>query len=384
MSRLINTNFSVLMLCTQFSPIVGGYEKAAERLSAELIKKGHSVTVVTERRDLNWPVEEILNGIFLKRIRIIYKPIWHSVSSLISLLFFLLLRGRKYDVWHAHQQGNWASVAIIVGKILNRPVILKLTNSGEMSIDTQLTDNLSRYIHRKVDGCIAISEETKADAEKFGIIPKRIHVIPNGFYLNPLKNDNGGISKHLHRTKLNLSSELLVLNVSGLRTQKNHQLLIEAWSLLPSDLLRKAKLAIVGDGPNLIKLNELVNKKKLQDAVLFTGMLEDVFPWYLAANIYVLSSNHEGLSNSMIEALSYGLPVVTTKVSGSGYISKNNCGIVVEKNNPIQLANALSQLISSKEYRIEYSTNALNVYENNFRIEKVAEQVIELYKKVTL
>src|SRR5689334_1532763 len=126
------------MICPQFRPLVGGYELAAERLSGALAGAGLDVLVVAERRDRAWRRAELMDGFEVRRLPCSYRRHLHLISSLFSFACFLLHHGREFDVWHAHQYGFHAALAVGLGKVLRRPVVMKLTSSGPMGIEATL------------------------------------------------------------------------------------------------------------------------------------------------------------------------------------------------------------------------------------------------------
>src|SRR6266571_4708787 len=126
---------AVLMISPQFRPLVGGYERAAERLSGALAEAGISVVVITERRDHAWPAVECIDGYKVRRLWCVYRRHLHTISSLLAFARFLLRHGREFDVWHVHQYGFHAALAMALGKVLRRPVVFKLTSSAAMGIE---------------------------------------------------------------------------------------------------------------------------------------------------------------------------------------------------------------------------------------------------------
>lgn len=101
-----------------------------------------------------------------------------------------------------------------------------------------------------------------------------------------------------------------ILTVGRFKPQKNHKLLIQAFK----KLLRTtdAELMIVGMGSLEAETAAFARKEGLADRVLFPGHFEDVAPFYKAADLFVLSSDYEGFGNVIVEALAFGLPVVST------------------------------------------------------------------------
>ena len=156
---------SVLMISPQFRPILGGYERAAERVSTALARAGTRVVVVAERRDRAWPAVEPIDGYEVRRLSCLYRPHLHIVTSLLALAGFLLFHGRKFDVWHVHQYGFHAALAVALGKVLRRPVVLKLTNTAAHSFFDApgAVGRILRFFHRRVSACLAVSEETREE-----------------------------------------------------------------------------------------------------------------------------------------------------------------------------------------------------------------------------
>ena len=90
----------VLMVCPQYRPLIGGYERAAERLATVLARRGHEVQVVTERRDPGWPAVEDVDGVRIERFWCLPRPGLHMPTALLSVALFLLRRGRRFDIIH--------------------------------------------------------------------------------------------------------------------------------------------------------------------------------------------------------------------------------------------------------------------------------------------
>lgn len=112
-----------------------------------------------------------------------------------------------------------------------------------------------------------------------------------------------------------------LLSVGSLKPVKNYALLLQAFALLPQT---GARLMIVGQGRNEAKLRELAQSLGLDGRVIFAGFHADPAPFYATADVFVLSSDHEGFGNVLVEAMSFGLPVVSTDCpSGPAEILEN-------------------------------------------------------------
>jgi len=374
----------VLMISPQFRPLVGGYEQAAERLCAALVEVGLRVVVITERRDPAWPSSERISGFEVRRLSCWYRPRLHTITSLASFTFFLLRHGREFDVWHVHQYGFHAALAVALGKAVRRPVVLKLTNSGPMGIAVTLgsgiVGGILGFLHRRVSACLAVTEETRVEAIDFGIPAERIYLIPNGVdgrRFQPASPDDRSTA----RRALALDCKTLVLFVGRLSPEKNVLGLLDAWAALDASVREGALLAVVGDGPDANRVCARVQASKVAGSVHLAGQRNDVATWYRAADFYVISSINEGLSNTMIEALASGLPVISTRVSGSSILVESPAaGLLVDVGDAQGLADAMRWLLSDEPTRMRLGANARLTFEACFSLKTLSERMILLYE----
>ncbi len=374
------------MIAPQFRPLVGGYERAAERLAEELVSLGHEVTVIADCRDKCWPRMETTNGVTVRRLWCIYRTGLHLLTALLSHAAFLLLNGRRYDVFHIHQYGYHAAVTVVIGRLLRRPIILKITNTGAQGIEQALVDEkktsrLLALLHRKVDACIATTVEAQEEAARFGIPRERIRVIPNGIASDFFKPcDRQG--KAEIKKRLGLGSSLTVLYCGRLSSAKNAEGLIEAWNAIHCNV-SNAELVLIGDGPMRKILESRVAAHGLTMSIRLAGLQPEVLSWYQAADVFVLPSHHEGLSNSLLEAMSCGLPVVSTRVSGSTSIfAERDVGELVDVGDIPGLATALLRLLTDATRRGTCGFRAREYARVRFSIQAVAEETLGLYAQL--
>lgn len=370
----------VLMVSPQYRPMVGGYERAAERLSQALVARGHEVTVVAERRNPAWPGQERDGGLTLRRLRVVARPGLHGVTWAIALAGFLLRHGRRFDVFHVHQYGWAAAVAVVFGRLFARPVALKLTGTEENSIVVALRrkrrSSLLEGFHRRIDAFLAPSDRVVAEIERFGIPPERIHRIPNGIdveHLQPL----AAPARDALRRRLGLEGMTVALYVGRLSPEKNPLGLVDAWRRLGPP--ERTRLVFVGDGP---EREELARRAAgCAASVRAIGAVPDPLEWYQAADIFVLPSIREGLSNSLLEALSCALPVVSTPVSGSEDVfAAADVGALAGGPDAASLAEAIRPLLSDPERRARCAAEARRLALERFSLDRVARDVESLYQ----
>jgi glycosyltransferase involved in cell wall biosynthesis len=342
------------------------------------------VTVIAERRERSWPAVENKNGLHVRRLWCLYQPHLHLVTALTAFTLFLLTQGRHFQLWHIHQYGLHAVLAVVVGKLLKRPVVLKLTSSTSEGIQGVISSlplkRFTRLLLLKVDAVIALTREMQVEAEMFGFPTSRVHILGNGVDTQRFRLRSDEERMRL-RKKLGVEATGMVLFVGRLAPEKNPDGLIKAWRMALPRLPVGWKLVLVGGGPMQTELGSFVISAWLSDSVYIAGHQGNVEKWMAAADIYALTSHREGLSNTTLEAMASGLPVVSTRVSGSSEtLSETGAGLVVNVGRMDQVADALVHLAADTGMRYRMGQRGREVIESKYSISRVAERHENLYR----
>lgn len=142
-----------------------------------------------------------------------------------------------------------------------------------------------------------------------------------------------------------------IVTIGRLTEQKNQKLLIEAFKEINSKY-PEYKLKIYGEGILREKLEKQIKDLKLEKKIFLLGTSDDIHKEISNSEIFVLSSNFEGLSNALMEAMLMGFPVISTNCAGSDEILINNQnGILIHTENKEELINSLEKLILNKKIR---------------------------------
>jgi glycosyltransferase involved in cell wall biosynthesis len=160
----------------------------------------------------------------------------------------------------------------------------------------------------------------------------------------------------------------LILSVGRLTEQKNYELLIQAVASLQKKGFNFL-LEIVGEGILRAELEKQIQEEKLEKLISLPGHLphEQVLGLYEKADIFVSTSRWEGSPNVVLEALSYGLPVVATRVGGVSDIIKDGVqGLLVSSGDKEELESALERLLKDGELREKLGTAARKRVQKNF------------------
>lgn len=372
------------MVSPQFRPIVGGYERAAERLAASLAARGHSVTVIAERRYRAWPRHESFSNIELWRWRCWYRPGVHLVTSVAALLLKITLLGRRFDVWHVHTYGYHAAATILMGRILRRPVVLKLSNSDSGGI-VQSLENIrfsciTKFLHRCASGIAAPTRETAREAVDFGIPSHRVHLVRNGIDVQRFA-PTPRCERSRRKEALGVPDVPVVISIGRLVHQKRLDMMLQAWALAMTEVCEPWLLVIVGEGERRVALEAQAMQLGIDAAVRFVGHQTNVGDWLSCAEFFLQSSSREGLSNTMLEAMASGLPVVITAVSGAQEcVVETGAGVVTPIGDPKELARAIAGLANNSDARDRYGEAARHAVMRAFSIECAAEQCESMYR----
>lgn len=150
--------------------------------------------------------------------------------------------------------------------------------------------------------------------------------------------------------------------VGRLASQKNPKLLIEAFSMF-YEKHRDWHLDIYGDGPLKGEIVELVAALGLTPVVSFHGNVGDAYKRVSKSGLYVSTSDYEGISNSLLEAIAMGVPVVCTDCAGGGastVVSDDESGLLVPCGNAVEAAMAMSRIADDASLAARLSTAALS------------------------
>jgi glycosyltransferase involved in cell wall biosynthesis len=186
-----------------------------------------------------------------------------------------------------------------------------------------------------------------------------------------------------------------VITTSRLSKEKGIDILLRAWARV----MRKEKglkLIILGDGFLERELKSLSESLGVMESVAFMGMIQNVMEYVKNADLFVLPSRTEGLSNALLEAMSCGLPCIATNVGGNieliaeddqkkimpgeFYIAKK--GLLVNPEDVEGISEAMLYLIRNGMKREELGNQARLSIQQNYSIDLIADNYIELYERM--
>ena len=343
----------------------GGAERVVCDLADKMYEKGNIVKIAYLTGDiLTRPVNDKIELIKLNL---------NSISSFL-LAYISLSRLIKYynpDIVHAHMVH--ANILTRLIKIL--VPVKKLINTAHNSNEGgNIRMVLYRATHHLADVTTNVSNTAVRAFETRKAIPKNgMQTVYNGVNFNNFKYQPE--AKREIVVEFDLNEEKIILAVGRFNKQKNYPNLLRAIKFLKENYALDFILLIAGDGELKNKLEELILEFDLSDNVKLLGIRNDISTLMSACDIFVLSSDYEGLPTVLIEALACQSHVISTDVSGAREII-SDYGKIVPINDYKILA---KQIFICLQYEGKNEL-AGSYIKNNFDIDIIANQWINIYK----
>ncbi len=308
-----------------------------------------------------------------------YRKHYIQIVTMISSLLFLIIRKRiNFDIIHGHFVYRPGYVAVVLGKILGKPIIITAHGSD---IHQNLYNEKSLFRKRTIDAMrwsnkiIAVSEFLKKMIDKEGS-GKKTCVIPCGLP----ESEFYPMDKKECRVKLSIEiNKKILLFIGNLVTVKGIDILIKAFKKVQNKV-DNAELMVIGDGPEKAALEQLALDYGIDKNIHFLGRIDhDEMPLYInAADVIVQPSRNEGRGLVIFEALACERPVVASRVGGiPETIVNEKLGILVEKENPYALADGILKALTCS-----WDTRYLSNYAKKYTQDQLVPRVLKIYDEV--
>lgn len=372
------------MVINRYHPFIGGNETQCRLLSEELLLRGNKVTIVTTWL---WGLKfrETIDGMPVYRI---LPPVWYklfwptAIFAHFCLFAFLLIMRKKYDIIHAHQALWHAIGAVLSGKILGKKTVIKVAGGGASGNirfwqGRQIMGGWALSILKKADSIVSLSEQITEELASVGI-RNRVTEIPNGVKVIDEKVREPTPDMRMIKSRF----EQVALYTGRLTEEKGVDILLEAWREVLKEKPR-SDLVIVGEGPERKKLTQYVARHDMEKNVTFTGEKKDVSGYHRVSDIFILPSRGEGMSNSLLEAMAFGLPCVVSGIGGNvKLIEHKKTGLVFNSEDPDSLSKCIIEILDDKELASALTLNAKELIRETFSMEIIGEKYLELYSRL--
>ena len=376
---------NILITVGIFPPDIGGPASFVPKISNFLVENGHNVKIICLSEVGNNHIEDNLDVIRIRRSNSL--PIrW------LKTIYQIVKNGRNSDLIFVNGLGVESAIAALmlkkklIRKIVGDPVWERAYNqkrtiesfdefqNNKHSFLIEVQKLLRNWSVNSAEVVITPSDHLKNFVSELGF-NNEILKINNGVDITDIKRTN------VHKADINL------LIISRLVIQKNINIVIEAMELLDN---KNVKLSIIGEGGEFNKLKGVIHELNLQNRVQLLGKIDNnkISQFLLTADIFIQASDYEGLPHSVLEAINYEIPILSTEVGGCkdllndgerGFIipippdkkiiAENIIYIINNQDEATKRADAAKEFIN-KEYSFLVQANKyMKIFQQNKKIE---------------
>jgi glycosyltransferase involved in cell wall biosynthesis len=366
------------MLIQGYYPVIGGAERQLTSLAPALQAHGIEVHVLT-RRSPGLAPHEVIDGVSVHRLP---SPGSRALKSLAFTLSALrLIRILRPHVVHAHDLYSPATTALLAKKLFGVPVVAKVPRGGHLGDIARIESRaLGRrrlaWLCERIDRFVVISGEIDGELAARGVPREHRVAVPNAVDTERFRPASAEHRKTLRR-QLELPDAPVVVFTGRLAPEKRLHDLIAIWPEVRVEY-PEALLLLVGVGDEQASLARAAGA-----GVRLHGAADDVVPILQAADLFVLPSSAEGLSNSLLEAMATGLPCVATAVGGAPeLIEPGESGWLVPAADRGELARAVLAALAEPAAATAVGLRARGRVVGAYSLQAVAARYPDLYRSL--
>lgn len=391
----------LLVLSAYYFPVQGGSETHARALAAYLQKAGFDLRVVTKRVDANSPAVERIDDVPVYRVPPAGERTGFRKWLMIPFAFAKIVSlRREFDLIYCPGYQGIGVAAIMAGRLLGRPVVLRSGNlgvlaggnwnaplarwglGGSTAVVRWLKGRL-RAIYMAADAFVCNCREIETEALECQVPRNHVHYLPNAVDLTRFQAPVDGERAQIRASAGWPADALICLYVGRLSTEKGVLDVLAAWREVRHD---NALLILVGPDMTGNPLDagplarRYVSEHGMGDRVRFHGASRDVAHLLRAADIYVQPSHYEAFSNAVIEAMATGLPVVASRVGGMlDCIVDDENGLLSTPADAADIARKLQRAIDDAGLRARLGERARQTVVDQFDEVKVFQKFADLF-----
>ncbi len=361
-----------------FHPHRGGIESNVLGISEGLADREQDILVLTSNIPRAVQTEEI-SGITILRSRSFFT----FYNDPFTPGIFINLLKEDYDIIHLHLPDPFNSVyALLASRIRKKPLYVTyhadIIKNRWYHIPFKLAYGVFSYqVLKAASKIIATTPDYVKDSQ----IPKKFRdkvlIVPNfvdsGKYIPELSGYRI-VKEH------SLENKKVIFFLGRLVPYKGIEYLITAYKKVKEEV-KDSALVIAGNGPLEPELKKLAADLRLEDVTFTTANEDDIPEYYAACDVFVLPSitRQEAFGIVLLEAMSSGKPVISTKISGMPYVV-GDAGIVVSPKDSDALAAAIIRILTDKNLRVGMGRRARERVEKEFNKECAAEKTLKVYR----
>ena len=361
----------VLRVTSDLYPhVMGGVGVHTHEMSKSQSRKGHEVTVLNSKPD-----SEKFDEVPYKRIG--FSTTIEILGNKISLDLFFKINNlmERHDVIHAHSHLFFSTnVAALLKRLKGKPLVITshglYSQTASTMVQSMYMPTIGRWTLSSADRVICYTQVEKEQMIGLGVPEKKITVINNGVDTNTFK------------PTIKKGNKKTILWVGRYVHGKGVEILIDGFSIF-SKSHPDYRLLMIGKGPLKGEIEETVSSTCLEEKVEFIESVanEVMSEVYADSEVFILTSYEEGVPRSILEAMSCGIPIVSTSLPQLRDIVKDS-GILVPPGNAVAVSEALCTLADDEELRERLGKNGRIRAESDFSWESTVDLTLEVYRQI--
>jgi N-acetyl-alpha-D-glucosaminyl L-malate synthase BshA len=365
-------------------PTFGGSGVVATELAKVLAKKGHRIHVLSYQRPARLDILD--TNISYHEVSINSYPLFEYPPYALALASQMvnLIEFQNLDLLHVHYALPHATSAYLAKQIMAErgisvPIITTLHGT-----DITIVGRDPSYKHvvefsiDKSDGVTAVSDYLKKETYSYFDIKQDIRVIPNFIDLERFKKSN----KNHFKKAIYPDGEKVVVHVSNFRKVKRVPEVVSVFAKILNDGI-KAKLLLVGDGPDRLKAEQQCRALGICSHTRFLGKLEEVEEVLSIADLFLIPSGSETFGLAALEAMSCSVPVISSNIGGLPEVNiEGETGYLCDLDNTDCMAEHAKNILTNDALYNHLSTNArkrAGIFNQDF----VVAQYEQFYQEVS-
>ncbi|WP_404442427.1 N-acetyl-alpha-D-glucosaminyl L-malate synthase BshA [Sutcliffiella horikoshii] len=362
-------------------PTVGGSGVIATELGKLLAEKGHEIHFISS--SMPFRLNKVYSNIYYHEVQVNQYSVFQYPPYDLALASKMaeVAKREKLDLLHVHYAIPHAVCAYLAKKMTDDKLKIVTTLHGTditvLGYDPSLNDMI-RFGIEGSDVVTAVSESLvqqtydllqpkKAIQTVYNFIDERVYT----------KKDTQDL-----KTQYGIpDDEKVIIHVSNFRKVKRVQDVVKSFHLIEKQV--PSKLLLVGDGPEISVVCNLVSELGLKDKVLFLGKQENLEDLYSISDLMLLLSEKESFGLVLLEAMACGVPSVGTKIGGiPEVIEDGRTGYLSDVGDVEDIAQNAVKILGNATLHKEFAENAISRVKEHFSSQRIVEQYEDMYKQL--
>lgn len=367
----------IVQIAPFYYPKLGGVEEVVKKYSEGLVRRGHSVEVITS--DIDSDKRKNIDGVSLRRLSSIRIPSNLPYTPITPSLPWRILRS-KADIYHIHANKRFTSdLSSLVLKLARRKTIFS-PHAGQFgsSFLGQLHNSMLGSLTMSSDRVICVSEYEKELITKAGF-KANFRILPNGVDLNEFAS-----GKKSFYDSARFKNKKILLTVCRLTAHKKVDLIIKAMAKLPTEFNDLVLVVVGPDEGELSNLREFSRSLGIEEKVVFMGKLsrEELINAYASADLFCLASVSEAFGIAVVEAMAARVPVIGVDKCAIPELIEDKVTGLLAKDTPDSIAEKITTILENEGASKKLVAKAFAKVRDKYNWEVIVPQLESIYEEV--